>query len=178
MSLGNFARAACIGFIATAATAETIVVSPCQSETSTVTAAEMGKYLEGTWQMSAPGTGFTTGTNTGAVTLRFDAVSGFLKMEADGTSVPLNPIDLAWNLDGPAPEAPDFDMDITGLSAAGLTAQEIELLTDCARPMRYWWTMGSGSRKSWGGLMFVEHGLGSGFMANSAGGSRSVMLSR
>ncbi|MEJ6398426.1 hypothetical protein [Yoonia sp. 208BN28-4] len=162
----------------TAAAQTTVVTSPCQPETSSVTAADMAQYLAGTWSMSAAGTGFTTGTNFGSVTLAADPETGQLTMSADGMSVPLVPMGLARELDEPAPDEPDFDMALEGLSGGGLTQSEIEVLTGCDRPMRYWWSMGSGNRRSWGGIMFVEPDMASGFMANSAGGSRSVIYRR
>lgn len=170
---------AALAFTATQAAAQEVVVtSPCQPESSPVTAADMGRYLEGTWQMSAPGTGFTTGTNLMSVMLRFDQAAGTLFMEGQGQSVPLIPMGLARNLgEDPAP-APDFDASVEAMNPNGMTAEEIDLLLggECARPMRYWWTAAGG--RSWGGLMFIEGNLGSGFMANNAGGTRNVMLSR
>lgn len=168
-------------FTASMATAQEVVVtSPCQPETSPVTAADMGAYLEGTWQMSAAGTGFTKGTNIMSVTLRYDAGKGALMMEGQGVSVPLIPIGLARNLGEAPAETPDFDASVEAMNPEGFSAEEIDLVMggDCARPMRYWWTFGQGGNQSWGGLMFIEGQTASGFMANSAGGSRNVMLTR
>jgi len=128
--------------------------------------------------MSARGTGFTTGTNMMAVTLRFDDATNSLRMEGGGQSVPLVPMGLARNLgEDPAPD-PDFDASVEQLTPDGLTATDLDVLNGCPSPMRYWWTLQAGGQTSYGALMFVERGLATGFMANSAGGSRSVLLTR
>lgn len=159
---------------ATSSTAQqTIVLSPCwdgieggasQSE------AEMAAYLAGSWTMSANGTGFTLGTNVIPVALSHDAATGTLVMGGGGgPSVTLTPLR--------ADNAP-FDMSSKALSPGGLTETDLEVLNGCANPARYFWQMGSGNRKSWGALMFVQKDIATGFMANSAGGSRSIVMTR
>ncbi|MGH1575667.1 hypothetical protein [Planktotalea sp.] len=159
----------CIAFLASPAFAEqSLVLSPCWDgidKGASQTEAEMAKYLSGTWTMSAAGTGFTKGTNIMTGTLSADPASGALLMEGRA----LTPLDAA--------NAP-FDMSAAALSPNGLNETELEVLNGCANPARYFWEFGSGSRKSWGALMFVEGDLAVGFMANSAGGSRKILLTR
>ncbi|RFU11818.1 hypothetical protein DZD18_14730 [Rhodobacteraceae bacterium W635] len=163
---------------APAAAQDTLILSPCQSEKSPATEPEMAEFLAGTWQMSAAGTGFTTGTNIMAVTLRADPGSGRLMMEGGGVSAPLHPVGLARDIGADAPASPDFDIAVETMTPGALSADDIALATGCERPLRYWWSFGSGARSSWGALMFVGDGMASGYMANSAGGSRSVMMTR
>ncbi|MEO1705557.1 MAG: hypothetical protein AAFR50_09515 [Pseudomonadota bacterium] len=157
---------------------EVIVTSPCQPGATPVTAADMGPYLAGTWQMMVPGTGFTTGTNVGSVTLRFDDASGTLFMEGQGVSVPLIPMNLARDVSDPEPPQPDFDASLEAMTPSGLTADEIALVADCKNPVRYWWEMSVGGNRSWGAMTFIFEDAASGFMANSAGGSRQMQLTR
>jgi hypothetical protein len=55
---------------------------------------------------------------------------------------------------------------------------DAESLNSCANAPRYYWQVGSGTQKSWGGFMLFENDKATGFMANSAGGSRNVFMSR
>lgn len=163
-----------IACLATPALAqETLILSPCWDGIeggASQTEAEMAKYLAGTWRMSANGTGYTLGTNVMPVTLSHNKTTGQLKMGGGGApSVVLHPLT--------ATNAP-FDMSSKALSPSGLTESEIEVLNGCANPARYFWQMGKGNRKSWGALMFLEGDIATGFMANSGGGSRSVVMSR
>jgi len=164
--------------VAPAAAKDSLILSPCQPGGAPVTEAEMAGFLEGAWQMSAAGTGFTTGTNLMTVMLRADPGSGRLMMEGQGMSVPLHPVGLARDVGAGAPAQPEFDIAVESLTPDGLSRDDITVLTGCERPLRYWWSMGSGARSSWGALMFVGDGMASGYMANSAGGSRNVMMTR
>ncbi|MEL6913354.1 MAG: hypothetical protein AAFP13_02510 [Pseudomonadota bacterium] len=165
--------------IAAPAAAETVIVtSPCQPGATPVTAADMGPYLAGTWQMLAPGTGFTTGTNIGEVVLRYDAASEVLFLEGAGLSVPLIPLNLAREAGDPPPAQPDFDASLEAMTPAGLTAEEIELVADCENPVRYWWSLSMGGNRSWGAMAFLFEDAASGFVANSAGGSRRMQFTR
>ncbi len=159
----------CLALFAAPALAEqSLVLSPCWDGIeggASQTEAEMAQYLAGTWTMSAAGTGFTRGTNIMTGTLSADPASGALLMEGR----PLTPLGAA--------NAP-FDMSAAALSPGGLNETELEVLNGCANPARYFWQFGSGSQKSWGALMFLERDLAVGFMANSAGGSRKVLLTR
>lgn len=169
---------ACLAALAPTATLaqQTVLLSVCQDgpNGASTTEEELGRFLEGTWSMTAPGTGFTTGTNVGQVALRWDAASGRLRMEEDGAGVDLTILRTA---DSGTSNAP-FDMAIETLTPTGLTQDEIEVLTGCAAPLRYFWEIGSGSRRSWGALMFYDTDAATGFMANSAGGTRAVVLAR
>ena len=167
-----------LSFAAPAAAEQVVVTSPCQGDVSPATATDMGRYLAGNWNMIAPGTGFTTGTNVGQVTLRFDEGSKILFMEGGGASVALVPIGMTQNLGDPIPLPPSFDASIEALTPLGLTAEEIELVSGCVNPARYWWTMSMGGNSSWGAIAFIFEDAASGFMANSAGGSRQMQLSR
>lgn len=155
---------------------ETLVLSVCQDGPggSPHTAEDLGRFLEGSWAMTAPGTGFTTGTNAMIVSLRWDAASGQLRMEGGGQGVPLT---ILQTNEGQSTNAP-FDMSAETLTPGGLSADEVEVLTGCTAPLRYFWEMGSGGQRSWGGLMFYDTDAAVGFMANSAGGTRAVSLSR
>jgi hypothetical protein len=155
---------------------QTLVLSVCQDGPggSPHTAEDLGRTLEGTWSMTARGTGFTTGTNAMPVALRWDATSGQLRMEGGGQGVALTIVTDGADGTGNAP----FDMGVETLTSGNLTADEAEVLTGCATPLRYFWEMGSGAQRSWGGLMFYDTDAAVGFMANSAGGTRAVALSR
>ena len=167
-----FATAALLGaFALPAAAQETLILSICQdglNGSASQTSEDLGRFLEGNWAMSAVGTGFTTGTNIMTVSLRYDEGQQALMMEGQGVSVALNP----------AIDDAGFDMSVEALTPAGLSNDELEVLTGCGKPTRYWWEFGSGNQRSWGALMFFENDAAVGFMANSAGGSRSVGLTR
>ncbi|MEN0087002.1 MAG: hypothetical protein AAF737_01035 [Pseudomonadota bacterium] len=128
--------------------------------------------------MSAAGTGFTTGTNAMTVNLRFDEASRGLFMDGEGRSIRLNPMKFATDESGKQADNAPFEMSVEKLTAGGLSSNDLEALNECGSPTRYWWQMGSGARKSWGGLMFYGNNNATGFMANSADGSRFVLLSR
>lgn len=119
---------------APAAAQDTLILSPCQSEKSPATEPEMAEFLAGTWQMSAAGTGFTTGTNIMAVTLRADPGSGRLMMEGGGVSAPLHPVGLARDIGADAPASPDFDIAVETMTPGALSADDIALATGCERP--------------------------------------------
>ena len=150
-----------------------VVLSPCWDGIeggASQTEAEMAAYLEGTWRMSANGTGFTLGTNVMPVSLSHNNSTGQLNMGGGGgPTVVLHPLR--------SDNAP-FDMSTEALSPGKLSKNEIEVLNGCANPARYFWQMGKGTQKSWGALMFLEGDIATGFMANSAGGSRSVVMTR
>lgn len=155
----------------------TLTLSPCQDgETGAPHSHEdMGLFLQDSWRMSANGTGFTLGTNIMAVNLRWDAPSQTLRLEGGGEpSITLVPVQAMADEDSAAP----FDMSTEALTPTGLSPAEVEVLTACRTPARYFWQFGSGSRKSWGGLMFLGKSLAVGFMANSAGGTRQVVMTR
>lgn len=155
---------------------EALILSPCQDGPggASQTEEELGLFLQGTWAMTAAGTGFTTGTNAMPLTLRWDAAAGQLRMEGGGQGTPLTILRTGGDGTTNAP----FDMSAEALTPGGLSQLEIEVLTGCATPLRYFWEMGSGAHRSWGGLMFHDADAAVGFMANSAGGTRTVSLAR
>jgi hypothetical protein len=155
---------------------QTLILTVCQDgpNGSPHTAEDLGRFPEGTWSMTARSTGFTTGTNAMSVTLRRDAASGHLRMEGGGQCVPLT---ILTSGTGDISNAP-FHRAVDALASGALTTDEAEVLTGCATPLRYFWEMGSGAQRSWGGLMFYGPNAAVGFMANSAGGTRAVTLSR
>jgi len=160
---------------------ETVILSVCQDGLNggaSQTEAEMAKFLSGPWSMTAVGTGVTLGTNAMAVQLIHDEASGTLKMGGPGPSVTLHPVTYRTNDDGKEVDDTPFDMAIETLTPIGLDQLDIEVLTGCANPARYFWEFSSGGNKSWGALMFFDNDIATGFMANSAGGSRNVRLSR
>lgn len=157
---------------------ETVILSVCQDGLeggASQTHEEMGQFLSGTWQMSATGTGFTLGTNVMSVSLRWDATTETLRMEGGGgPSVTLNPVRYNMNPEGDAP----FDMSAETMTPTGLNEDELAVITGCTNPPRYYWELGAGNQQAWGGLMFVDNDIATGFMANSAGGSRTVVMTR
>lgn len=157
---------------------QTVILDVCQDGFAPALEAEMAQFLAGPWTMTAIGTGFTTGVNKMAVSLRYDAGSGRLTMGGAGGSVPLVPLRYKVQDDGSEKHDAPHDMSIGGLSPSGMDKLDAQVLTGCDDPTRYWWQMGSGSQKSWGGLMFFSNDAATGFMANSAGGTRWVRLSR
>ncbi|MCH2078744.1 MAG: hypothetical protein MK180_18030 [Rhodobacteraceae bacterium] len=177
VSLSAFALSL-LSFAAPVTAEQVVVTSPCQGAVSPATAADMGRYLAGNWNMVAPGTGFTTGTNVGQVSLRFDEATSTLFMEGGGASVPLIPIGMTRNLGEAEPPVPNFDASIEALTPLGLSADEVALVSGCVNPARYWWSMSIGGNSSWGALAFIFEDAASGYMANSAGGSRQMQLSR
>lgn len=157
----------------TASAQSSTILSPCWDALdggASQSEAEMADYLAGVWRMSANGTGFTLGTNVMPVTLSHDTASGTLTMGGGGgPTVVLKPLS---EINAP------FDMSPQALSPNKLSATEIEVLNGCANPARYFWQLNSGRNKSWGALMFLQGNIATGFMANSAGGSRSVVMTR
>ncbi|MCJ7872516.1 hypothetical protein [Phaeobacter sp. J2-8] len=157
---------------------KSVIISLCQAGLGAGTETELAEFLAGPWQMTAPGTGFTTGTNQMVVDLAVDPATGGLRMGGGGMSVPLVPLNAALeagNMDWPEPP---IDMSVAALTPGGLTQQDVEVLTGCADPLRYWWQFGKGDRRSWGALMFFGNDDAVGYMANSAGGTRQVQLHR
>ena len=156
---------------------QTVVLSVCQDglEGGASQAHEdMGRFLSGNWRMSANGTGLTLGVNVMNVTLSWDEVSKNLMLSGQGMTAPLHAISYNLSEDGDAP----FDMSTEALTPTGMSDVDAESLTGCANAPRYYWQIGSGSQKSWGGFLFYENDKATGFMANSAGGTRNVFMSR
>jgi hypothetical protein len=181
LSLTIAASALALAPLALAAPAkaeETIVLSICEDAidgSASQTHEDMARFLSGTWQMSAAGTGLTLGTNVMSVTLRWDEATETLRMEGGGgPSVTLNPV--LFNID-PEGNAP-FDMSAEALTPRGISAEDVGVITGCTNPPRYYWQLGAGNQRAWGGLMFFQNDAATGFMANSAGGSRSVFMTR
>ncbi len=156
---------------------QSVVLSVCQDGLeggASQTHEDMGRFLAGKWRMSANGTGLTLGVNVMDVTLTWDETSSALMLSGQGMTTTLHSISYNLSEDGDAP----FDMSTEVLTPSGLTDVEAEVLSGCANLPRYYWQVGSGSRKSWGGFLFYDNDKATGFMANSAGGSRYVNMSR
>lgn len=170
--------AACVGiFCAPALAEESLILSVCQDGLeggASQTHEDMARFLSGDWRMAAKGTGWTLGENVMSVSIRWDDASQSMMMEGQGQSVVLNPILYNLSDDGNAP----FDMSTQALTPGGLSDTELEILTDCANAPRYFWEFGSGARRSWGAILFFGNDMATGFMANSARGSRNVFMSR
>ncbi|MGI3166237.1 hypothetical protein [Pseudooceanicola sp. 200-1SW] len=162
-----------LGLAGPAPAQQTLALSVCQDGAAIPSAqmeASLAELLAGPWSMSATGTGLTLGTNVMAVTLRA-AASGQLVMEGGGgPSVPLILVTGAGD--------PPVDVSAEATTPSGLSETDVQILTACDRPTRYFWQVGSGNRRSWGALMFYDQNAATGYMANSAGGSRRVLLQR
>ena len=169
--------ASLFAFATPALSQETVVLSVCQDGLeggASQTHEDMGRFLSGNWRMSANGTGLTLGVNVMNVTLSWDDESETLMLSGQGMVAPLHPISYNLSEKGDAP----FDMSTEALTPTGMSDVDAENLNGCANSPRYYWQVGSGSQKSWGGFMFYENDKATGFMANSAGGTRSVHMER
>ncbi|WP_417256497.1 hypothetical protein [Celeribacter halophilus] len=156
---------------------ETVVLSVCQDALeggASQTHEDMGRFLSGNWRMSAGGTGLTLGVNVMNVTLSWDEASETLMLSGQGMTAPLHAISYNQSEEGDAP----FDMSTEALTPTGMADGDVESLNGCANAPRYYWQVDSGPQKSWGGFMFFENNKATGFMANSAGGSRNVFMTR
>ena len=169
--------ASLFAFATPALSQETVVLSVCQDGLeggASQTHEDMGRFLSGNWRMSANGTGLTLGVNVMNVTLSWDETSETLVLSGQGMTAPLHAISYNLSEEGDAP----FDMSTEALTPTGMDDGDVESLNGCANAPRYYWQVGSGSQKSWGGFMFYENDKATGFMANSAGGTRSVHMER
>jgi len=109
------------------------------------------------------------------VTLRWDEGTQTLRMEGGGgPSLVLNPVRCDLDPEGDAP----FDMSAEAMTPTGLSDTDLAVITGCTTPPRHYWEVGNGANRSWGGLMFVGNDMATGFMANSAGDSRTVFMQR
>ncbi|MCA1335152.1 hypothetical protein [Pseudooceanicola marinus] len=164
---------ACGALPRAAAAQQSLALSVCQDGPA-ISADDMeaglAQLLAGSWSMSATGTGLTLGTNVMGVTLRADA-GGQLYMEGGGGP------SVALHLVTGAGEAP-VDVSTEAMTPSGLTERDVQVLTACTTPTRYFWQFGSGTRRSWGALLFYGKDAATGYMANSAGGTRNVLLQR
>lgn len=156
---------------------EAVVLSVCQDGLeggASQTHEDMGRFLSGNWRLSANGTGLTLGVNVMNVTLTWDETSETLMLSGQGMTAPLHPISYNLSEEGDAP----FDMSTEALTPTGMEDGDVENLNGCANAPRYYWQISSGTEKSWGGFMFYENDRATGFMANSAGGTRTVNMVR
>ena len=141
--------------------------------------AALRPMIEGSWEMSATGTGRTQGTWVETVQIRYDLASRafvaaglrlkpLASLPADSPLRRVNimdtVIDVTKNKDGP-----------------GNTVADVALLQGCTDTTQlpiYWWSRGSGDRKSWGMIMFMSSEIAVGYMSNSAFGSRTTVMVR
>ncbi|MBU2936360.1 MULTISPECIES: hypothetical protein [Pacificibacter] len=166
-----------LAFAPPALAQKAVVLSVCQDGLeggASQTHEDMGRFLSGNWGMSANGTGLTLGVNVMNVTLSWDDASETLMLSGQGMTAPLHPIRYNLSEDGDAP----FDMSMEALTPTEMTDGDAESLNGCANLPRYYWQVNSGPQKSWGGFLFYDNNNATGFMANSAGGSRNVFMSR
>jgi hypothetical protein len=169
--------ASLLAFASPALAQETVMLSVCQDgleSGASQTHEDMGRFLSGNWRMSASGTGLTLGVNVMNVTLSWDETSETLMLSGQGMTAPLHAISYNQSEEGDAP----FDMSTEALTPTGMADGDVESLNGCANAPRYYWQVDSGPQKSWGGFMFFENNKATGFMANSAGGSRNVFMTR
>ena len=157
---------------------QTTLLQPCLDGPVAPALVDVSTALAGDWRMVATGMGMTTGTNALPVTLSVQPGTGALVLGGQGQATVLNILQSTRDAQGAETHDAPFDLAFQDLTPARLDPLEVEVLTGCANLVRVWWQMGGGNRRSWGALMFYDMNNATGFMANSAGGMRQVILSR
>lgn len=154
--------------------------------------AALAPLIAGEWVSVANGTGFTLGTNTDSVAISYDPVSqGFFVQSPDMPRLALNPIaSLPADAGLSVSEIMDGTVSYTvrGVENGASFEREVEatsldLMTVAGCTFgdtaSFWWEVRlPEGRFANGMIMFVSGELGLGFMQNSAGGSRSVVMLR
>jgi len=159
---------------------------------SSYAGAELAPYIVGEWAAIMDGTGFTRGTNEAPVAIQYDKASqGFRIQQPGAPTINLKPIAsmpddaglsvadirdgvVRYTVNG-VEDGASFTRDV---EASGLDLMTVAGCTfdDTAS---FWWEVRSpGGNFANGMVMFVSSDLALGFMQNSAGGSRSLVMLR
>lgn len=154
--------------------------------------AALAPFIAGEWVAVMDGTGFTLGTNETPVAVFYDTVSqGFYIQPPGGPRVELNPIASLPN-DAGLSEADiregSVRYTVRGVEDGATFEREVEassldLMTVAGCTFidtaSFWWEIVMpGGQFSNGMVMFVSGDLALGFIQNSAGGSRSLVMLR
>lgn len=154
--------------------------------------ATLAPFIQGEWVSVADGTGFTLGTNTDPVAVLYDPVSqGFFVQAAGMPRLSLNPIaSLPSDAGLSVADIQDgtVNYSVTGVEDGAtfqrdVEASSLDLMTVAGCTFNdtasFWWELRQPNGRFANGLvMFVSGELAMGFMQNSGGGSRSMVMLR
>lgn len=144
----------------------------------------LSKYITGTWNMVAPGQGFTTGVNRSSFKISYNKSSRRFILSGDGAP----PVKLAPIFSAPT-TSPLWRVDWTKLRVGqkkgnkwvqSMTVDDMVLVTDCNldNVPRYWWKYNRGNNVSWGMYIFIRPDYAVGYIYNNKHGARTVYLVR
>lgn len=159
---------------------------------SSYAGADLANYIVGEWAAIMDGTGFTRGKNEQPVAIKYDIASqGFLIQPPGSPTIKLNPI---ASMPGDAGmSVADIRDGMVRYTVSGVEngtpfqreveASSLDLMTVAGCTFEdtasFWWKNSIPDGRSSGGMvMFVSGDLALGFIQNSAGGSRSLVMLR
>jgi len=146
--------------------------------------AALAPFITGTWRQIADGTNVTTGRNIDEIEISYDRISQGFFMAGNGARVALNPVNsIPGNSGLQRGQITSGSMTYTSETGETLTVElnDYMLLLECEfdQTASFWWEIRApGGRWANGIISIVSPDVGMGYIQNSGGGSRRVLLVR